>query len=60
LLNEGALEDKTGLRLEPALARVLLCGNPLMVTEMRKALSIKGFAASRRGQPGTLAVENYW
>jgi len=60
LLNEGALEYKTGLRLEPALARVLLCGNPLMVTEMRKALSIKGFAASRRGQPGTLAVENYW
>jgi ferredoxin/flavodoxin---NADP+ reductase len=60
LLDQGALEERTGLKLDPAFARVLLCGNPAMVTETRKALSIKGFAASRRGQPGTLAVENYW
>lgn len=60
LLEQGVLEERSGLALDPSLARVLLCGNPLMVTAMRKALSIKGFAASRRGQPGTLAVENYW
>jgi ferredoxin--NADP+ reductase len=60
LLDSGELEGKAQLKLVPELARVLLCGNPQMVTTMRKALSAKGFAASRRGQPGTLAVENYW
>jgi len=38
----------------------MLCGNPAMVKEMRAMLSEKGFAAGRRGNLGTLAVENYW
>jgi ferredoxin/flavodoxin---NADP+ reductase len=57
---EGLLQTMTGLPLNPEEARIMLCGNPAMVTEMRAMLSDAGFAASRRGQPGTLAVENYW
>jgi ferredoxin--NADP+ reductase len=57
---DGLLESVTGQPLNPEDARIMLCGNPAMVTEMRALLSEKGFAAGRRGIPGTLAVENYW
>lgn len=56
----GELEQVAGQSLDPESARIMLCGNPAMVTEMRAMLSEKGFAAGRRGNLGTLAVENYW
>jgi ferredoxin--NADP+ reductase len=57
---DGVLQSVTGEPLDPEQARIMLCGNPEMVTEMRGLLQAQGFAASRRGNPGTLAVENYW
>lgn len=57
---EGLLQSATGQPLNAEDARIMLCGNPEMVTEMRGLLQEQGFAASRRGNPGTLAVENYW
>ena len=58
--SSGLLEAATQQTLDPERARVMLCGNPEMVTAMRGLLSANGFAAGRRGNPGTLAVENYW
>lgn len=60
LLETGELEQRAGCKLDPTTSRVMLCGNPAMVTEMRQLLSLRGFAAGRRGIPGNLAVENYW
>lgn len=60
LLDSGALEAAAGASLDPAAGCALLCGNPEMVRAMRERLKARGFAPSRRGQPGTLAVENYW
>jgi ferredoxin--NADP+ reductase len=60
LLVNGELEQRVGVALEPARSRVMLCGNPAMVTEMRGLLSERGFAPGRRGVAGNLAVENYW
>ena len=60
LLSSGELEQRAGLSLDPNHAKIMLCGNPEMVTEMRGLLSERGFAAGRRGVPGNLAVENYW
>jgi ferredoxin--NADP+ reductase len=60
LLSAGELEQRAGLLLDPTQTRVMLCGNPAMVTEMRSLLSDRGFAAGRRGVAGNLAVENYW
>ena len=60
LLVSGELEQRVGLALEPARSRIMLCGNPAMVTEMRGRLSERGFAPGRRGVAGNLAVENYW
>lgn len=60
LLSSGEFEQRTGVALDPARSRIMLCGNPAMVTEMRELLSARGFAPGRRGVAGNLAVENYW
>ncbi|WP_233235518.1 ferredoxin--NADP reductase [Bordetella sp. LUAb4] len=60
LIADGRLEQLAGERLDPKLARVMLCGNPEMLTAARKLLGEMGFAPGRRGIPGNLAVENYW
>lgn len=56
----GELERAAGHALNPEDSRIMLCGNPAMVSAMRALLQEKGFAAGRRGNLGTLAVENYW
>lgn len=60
LLASGELEHRVGATLDPATARVMLCGNPAMVADMRTLLAQRGFAPGRRGIAGNLAVENYW
>ena len=60
LLDSGELEQRVGIALDPLRSRVMLCGNPAMVTDMRARLSAMGFAPGRRGVAGNLAVENYW
>ncbi|MBX6319370.1 ferredoxin--NADP reductase [Pigmentiphaga sp.] len=60
LIANGELERRAGVTLDPARSRVMLCGNPDMVSDLRKLLAERGFGTSRRGKPGNLAVENYW
>jgi ferredoxin--NADP+ reductase len=59
-LDDGSLETAAGVRLDLEKSRIMICGNPDMVDETRKKLASKGFTVSRRGQPGNMAVENYW
>ncbi|MPS29334.1 MAG: ferredoxin--NADP reductase [Alcaligenaceae bacterium] len=60
LIANGELERRAGVTLDPSRSRIMLCGNPEMVSDLRKLLADRGFGASRRGKPGNLAVENYW
>jgi ferredoxin--NADP+ reductase len=60
LLENGELEKAAGCTIEPAGARVMLCGNPEMILEMRKALRDRGLLPGRRGVPGQLSAEGYW
>ena len=60
LLASGVLEENIGLKLDHDRSRIMLCGNPEMVEDSRKLLIDRGFRLSRRGDPGHLAVENYW
>jgi len=60
LLASGGLEENVGLRLDHDRSRIMLCGNPEMVEDSRGILTARGFRISRRGDPGHLAVENYW
>jgi ferredoxin/flavodoxin---NADP+ reductase len=60
LLASGVLEENVGLKLDHDRSRIMLCGNPDMVEDSRRILVERGFRMSRRGDPGHLAVENYW
>src|SRR5438067_11725506 len=60
LVASGVLEENVGLKLDQERSRIMLCGNPEMVEDSRKLLTSRGFRMSRRGDPGHLAVENYW
>lgn len=60
LLASGALERAAGCTIEPERARVMLCGNPEMILEMRKAMRDRGLEPGRRGVPGQLSAEGYW
>jgi ferredoxin/flavodoxin---NADP+ reductase len=60
LLKSGVLEENVGLKLDHDRSRIMLCGNPEMVEDSRTILTARGFRVSRRGDPGHLAVENYW
>lgn len=60
LLSTGELEARIATTLSASNSRVMLCGNPAMVSEMRSLLAARGFAPGRRGTAGNLAVENYW
>ena len=60
LLANGVLEENIGVKLDLERSRIMLCGNPEMVEDSRKLFVDRGFRLSRRGDPGHLAVENYW
>lgn len=60
LLANGELERAAGLALDHARSRIMICGNPQMVEDVRNALGERGFRTSRRSAPGHIAVENYW
>jgi ferredoxin--NADP+ reductase len=60
LISDGRLEAAAGLKLDLDRSRIMLCGNPEMVSDTRKLLKQLGFATSRSTKPGQIAVENYW
>ena len=60
LIENGALEQAAGLRLDLDNSRIMLCGNPEMVDQPRQVLKRRGFKTSRQSSPGQIAVENYW
>lgn len=60
LLGNGSLEAAAGVKLDPQRSRIMICGNPDMVDDVRQHLGNAGYAVSRRGQPAHMAVENYW
>lgn len=60
LLDNGQLQRATHLPITPADSRFMICGNPEMVSDIRKILKKQGFSPARRNSPGEIAVENYW
>jgi ferredoxin--NADP+ reductase len=60
LLDSGALEKAVGLPLTTETSRLMLCGNPDMITQTRDLLKNKGFTPLRRDGSGQFVSENYW
>ncbi len=60
LLESGLVEQTSGVRLDPALADVFLCGNPEMVIAAKAFFGERGFTPDHGKQIGTIHVEEYW
>jgi ferredoxin--NADP+ reductase len=60
LAKSGELATLGGAPLDAEHSRVMLCGNPEMIKEMRAMLKERNMGPSRRGVPGQLAAEGYW
>lgn len=60
LIASGALEAAADARLDPAGARVMVCGNPEFTSEMRKLLAARSFTPCRRAARGSMLFEHYW
>lgn len=60
LIEDGRLEQAASLKFDLERSRIMLCGNPDMVSDTRTVLKQRGFTTSRSTKPGQIAVENYW
>lgn len=58
--DRGTLETVTGLPITAERSRVMLCGNPQMIEDMRARLHGRGMKPCRRMAPGQFLTENYW
>ena len=59
-MDDGTLEQTAGTALDVSRSRVMLCGNPQMVEDMRQRLHQRSFKPCRRQTPGQFLTENYW
>ena len=58
LITSGKLFADTGLApLDPALDRVMLCGSPGMLADLRVVLDDGGFVEGNHGEPGDYVIE---
>lgn len=60
LLDNGELERAAHLPLTAQNSRVMMCGNPAMIEDLRKLLHVRGLRPCRRALPGQFVTENYW
>lgn len=60
LCADGTLEREVGVAIDPARSRMLICGNPQMLDDLRGILTARGLKPDRSREPGNLAFENYW
>lgn len=60
LLENGELEREAGLPMQAATSRVMMCGNPAMIEDMRRILHQREMRPCRRVLPGQFVTENYW
>lgn len=60
LVENGELERAAGLSLNENSSRIMLCGNPDMIEDMRKILHNRNMRPVRRAVPGQFVTENYW
>ncbi|MFL9880553.1 ferredoxin--NADP reductase [Herbaspirillum rhizosphaerae] len=59
-LRDGTLEKKLGIGITAASSRLMVCGNPEMITEVRELLKERGLGPCRRAGGGQFITEDYW
>ena len=59
-LQSGALEQVTGLNINPQASQIMLCGNHAMLDEMKTLLAQRGLQKHLRHKPGHITTEQYF
>ncbi len=59
-LSDGSLESSLGIAIGAEDSRLMICGNPSMIKEVRAMLGERGMTPVRRETPGQFIVENFW
>lgn len=59
-LRDGSLERQAALAITPEASRLMVCGNPDMITEVREILRERGLGPCRRAGGGQFITEDYW
>jgi ferredoxin--NADP+ reductase len=60
LLEQGLVQNESGLFLDPDRVEVFLCGNPDMSRQVKELLVARGFVPDQGKQSGTIHSEDYW
>lgn len=58
-IENGRLEERFGVRLDPALDRIMLCGSMAMIRDVMGILEQRGFRKNRLSAPGQIVTEKY-
>ena len=58
-LADGRLEQRVGLRIDPARSHVMLCGHSGMISDAVGVLEGRGLRRHRRREPGHISTEKY-
>lgn len=59
-IENGQLEERTGLMLAADTSQVMICGNPSMVHDTQAVLEARGLKKNKRRDPGQITTEQYW
>lgn len=59
-LEDGSLEARAGLIVDPAVSQAMICGSSEMVKDTRAALEGRGLERNQRKRPGHITVESYF
>ncbi len=59
-IEDGRLEQRSGIRIAAADSQVMICGNPQMVKDTMAVLEARGLKKNRRREPGQITTEQYW
>jgi len=60
LIEQGIIEQLSGVPLDPSAADVFLCGHPDMIQAVKEMLVPRGFKPDHGKETGTIHVEEYW
>ena len=60
-IENGTLEQRTGLKIRAEDSHIMLCGNPAMVQDtMDVLINDRGLRKHSRREPGHISIEKYW
>ena len=58
-LEDGSLEDRTGITINQTDSHIMMCGNSAMISDVTERLEERGLRKHRRREPGHITTEKY-